>query len=599
MARRSKDQNGLHSEEGSLELSEQDRARLAIGTGKEKLDIIMASRDPVAFVRALPAEDLFFAIQDIGPHDSAELVAMATPEQFQTFLDLDVWQGYLPSPDRILSWLELVNEGASQPEDLRRQRRGMDPELILLVLKDKTSVHSLEENEDPILTSDNWLRSAEGKYVVEIHATGDEGAILRRLIDDFMDESPFEATRLFEAVRWEQRSELEETALRWRNGRMRDIGFPELEEAIQIWAPLPASWKPRESAADFGPVSGAPGILLAGSKDELFLDRVLSGLGEDNRPQVNEKLIFLLNCALVADQTSPTDLDLAQNTLRSTRDLLSLGLELLSEGSEERGQSLLEANTAIDIFRYAVTRVRKLAQKATPAAEALRFGTGSLIALDSPESELLSGLLRRRPRFFDPRDVKQSKTRPSSGLRAPRTPADLEVLEHAIGLARLLGAMLAQLQVDKESFLDIASQAGRTASSLSANQLVLAAAIRALLAKQNGKTLAVSELAAPLSVEQLESFAKRLEDGQVSSSDHQELEAIFKQLAADSSPEDQAKIPFFTARSVALLESEVGAPAQKGSLDPRFVECVPIQSDDATEQLLEEDEEAQDGEGED
>ena len=40
-------------------------------------------------VSALPAEELYFTLLDVGADDAAELVAMATPEQFRHF-DLGV-----------------------------------------------------------------------------------------------------------------------------------------------------------------------------------------------------------------------------------------------------------------------------------------------------------------------------------------------------------------------------------------------------------------------------------------------------------------------------------------------------------------------------
>src|SRR5437660_186792 len=99
---------------GGLPTVAVSRAMLATARGRKKLDIILDAPDPKAFVRQLPAEDLYFAIREIGQEDSAEIIALASAGQFRSFVDLDVWREGLPDSQRILGWLELVAEGATE-----------------------------------------------------------------------------------------------------------------------------------------------------------------------------------------------------------------------------------------------------------------------------------------------------------------------------------------------------------------------------------------------------------------------------------------------------------------------------------------------------
>src|SRR5205814_7138922 len=102
-----------------------------------------------------------------------------------------------------------------------------------LVLHEQLRIHSLEETPDPPVQdwSRTW-RTPEGKYVVEFVAEKTDYATLRQLMEDLFSQGPFEAMRLLESIRWEVPTELAEIARKWRDGRLRDLGFPQLEEAM-------------------------------------------------------------------------------------------------------------------------------------------------------------------------------------------------------------------------------------------------------------------------------------------------------------------------------------------------------------------------------
>jgi hypothetical protein len=540
------------------------RAMLATAPGKRKLDLIFDSPDPRQFIRRLPAEDLYFAIREIGLDDAAQLVALASPGQFRTFVDLDAWSRDQLVPAGVLTWLRLAHAGGER-EALREKRKSLDPEVVLLVLKGMTIVHSLEENDDPVLSSSNFLRTAEGKYIVEITDEGDEGLMARRVIEDFIDDNPFEATRHFEAVRWELATELEETALRWRTGRLRDLGFPELEEAVQIWRPLPSGWTPAEFASPTGPVAGVPAMLLASSRAPLFLDRAAALLPDEARPRFNEGLIYLLNCALVADGIEPKNADLARSTLSATRDLLSLGVELASDGDEDRAVAMLGTTPATELFRLAVTRVSELSRHAAAAARRVSPGAGSATNLDSPEAELLAGLKRKRPRLYEP-PVAGARSNADGDFRALRDRADLARAAQVVERAEAIGELLEVLGVDAARFETLADAAGRAPAAVTIGQVVSTAMLRAA----RGVSPDLEPLAGAALVEACAVF----ENGRFTAEAASRLEAWAGTLGDRVSPARRGPLGEVFARWRARLEEELGRPAAAGSVDPRHVEAV-------------------------
>lgn len=548
---------------GGLPTLAVSRAMLAAAPGRRKLDVVYGASDPRTFARRLPAEDLFFAIKEIGLNDAAELVGLAAPSQFRTFVDLDGWEGSEPDPHRILLWLRLAWEG--DPRTFRAKRAALDPEVVLVVLKTQTEVHPLEDGElQAALRSDNFIRTPDNKYLVEILAEGDDGAMVRRVLEDFIDESPLEAIRLFEAVRWEIRTELEETALRWRTGRLRDLGFPDLEEAIRIWAPLPAEWKPREGRPPAGAVAGVPALLLATSQAQLLLDRVAEHLPDEARPLFNEGLLYLLNCSLVADGVAPRDLDFARSTLAATRSMLSLGLEEAAGGDEQEALRILSTTPASELFRLAVTRLKHLALEAGKVLARTRIADGPSL-LDSPAAEVLAGVRRKRPRLYDP--PKEGEKPSSSELWRPfRSRADLTAVRDALQQASVLADVLAVFDLSDASFEQLADACGRAATAITIGQLVCTAAARVLLGEQASPD--------PIAPDRASDLCAAFSEGTLREEARQRLEGFFADLRGRIAPSDGEAFEAITRGWVSRLEGEIGSPCRSGALDPRFVEAV-------------------------
>jgi len=533
-----------------------NRALLATAPGREKLTLILDQPDPKKFVRSLPGEDLFFALKEIGLDDAAEVVGLTTPTQFRTFVDIDAWERDTLLPERVLGWLRLAWEGRMGEDAFRAQRAGLDPEVVLHLLRKVGTVHAMDEDGDyPNVMGDNFIRTAEGKYIFEISVEGDDGVMARRIIEDFIDENPFEATRLFEAVRWELDSELEENCLRWRTGRMRDIGFPDLEEALKVWTPLPASWKPRDAAPAHGPVSGVPALLLATTRADLLLDRAAERLADEHRPAFNEGLVYLLNCALVADGIDPKDLDLARASLAGTRDTLSLGLELASEGDVALAAGILATTPAHELFRRAVTELLELQKQANFSGKSVAFGAGPAANVDSPDAEVLTGLRRRRPRLYDPPTAGQK--RPEGAFRALRDRADVLHVRTVLARVDARRALADAAGLTPERFAAIADAAGRTTTATSMDQALRTALVHALL-----------------------DGAPRFEA--LTTDDAARISAVF---ASNSWPERIrtaaapwiARVPAAAGLVegwIAPLEDGLATPARAGTIDPKFVEVV-------------------------
>lgn len=420
------------------------RTALAHARGKKRLDLILGAKDPRALVQALPADEIYFTIRDIGLGDAAALVQLASAEQFKTFLDLDAWRGAHLEPRRTLPWLRAARSGAHlDPKAAARwarKRRGLDPELFHLVLRDTVRVHDLEADEDPELASDHFLRTPEGRFVLEFLVEGVEYLAVRGIVDDLLADDPFLAVRLFSAIRWDLPSELEEGALRWRTGRLADLGYPSLEEALSWFARPPA----RPDAHAPGTPARPAGFFLAALASGTLLDRAVAALPPGEREAVEHQIVTAANAVLVADQVDAGDLEAVRAAFGAARAILELGLEQLAADGGDAVE-VLGTTPVKRIFQEGFGRVLALKWRAERLLSAGGAGTRERPLLDAPWGEALSALAGKRPRYFPGlAGPDEDAGTPAAGAHEPRpflSARELERTSRALGLAEGLAAL--------------------------------------------------------------------------------------------------------------------------------------------------------------
>jgi hypothetical protein len=372
------------------------RAALAKARGRQRLDVILDAKHPQALVRALPADELYLTVRDVGLGDAATLVQLASADQFKVFLDLDAWTREGFDPRRALPWLRAARAGAHlDPRAAARWEKklsSLDPEVLHLALRATLHIHDLEQDPDPEIASDRFMRTPEGKFVVEFLVEGTEYLAVKGLLDDLYAEDPFQATRLLSSLRWDLPSELEESARRWRSGRLADIGHPSVEEALSWFARPPRT----PAAHPAAPPARPPGFFLATLSRGSLLDRAVALLGDDDRDAVEGQVVTAANAVTVADAVDPADPEAVRAAFEAARGYLDLGLERLSGGDAARAAEVLAGTPVKRIFQEGFGRVLELAWRARDlrarAGEAARFG--------SPIDEALAALSGRRPRYF-------------------------------------------------------------------------------------------------------------------------------------------------------------------------------------------------------
>ena len=413
------------------------RRALQNARGKQKLELILGVPNPEQLVAALPPEELYFTLLDIGPDDAPELVSMSSPEQFRHFVDMSAWRGADEGPRtaEVLRWLRLSREGGADPEKFRQQLRSLDIELLALVLRRELRVHDLTEEEPPPPHDPGMAYyTSDRRFLLEFTGSSEYAAV-RQLIEDLYAEDPFGAGRLIESIRWEVPTELEESARRWRDGRLRDAGIPELEEAAAFYARPAARQVQPEEATSLQALSVPPRPVL---------EAALDLLGGEELDRAEESIVYAANAALVANRVPLDDADEVREQLHDARATLSLGLELLSGGDQARAARILVDTPIRAVFQTAMGEAYRLQTRARSIAAQGRLPQAqTATTLDEPLESVVQALSRQRPMFHEP-----GQRRPhalASRFEVARVESLLDEAEATFRLLASLGITPAEL----------------------------------------------------------------------------------------------------------------------------------------------------------
>ncbi len=401
------------------------RRRLGQLDAKDRLEVLLSAPDAAQLIQSLPAEDLYAAAVDVGLADTTELVQMASPEQFRTFVDLGAWLKDRFDAHRAITWLRAAR--GDDPREFLGKVHGLDLDVLQLLLRATTRIHPREEQPD-LDPSGVSLETPDGHYLIEFLVEGAELSAIRALLNELIANDPFQASRLFEATRWELSAELEETAYRFRQARLADLGFPPLEEAESVF-----------TFSEPGPLA----VSSTGSAHDLAIPRVdylaaaLRSTGPDEVEQWEEQLRSLANSVLVAEGAEPGDTAAARRIAEAVRDYLALGFEHLCGADSTRALAVIRQLGLRRIFQIGFSLTLKLKFRAD------RLGRLPLARLDGEylafpgEANVLAALRRKRPLRALP--VEGAEPVPF------RTLAELRSAENAIARAEQQIAFMAAL----------------------------------------------------------------------------------------------------------------------------------------------------------
>ncbi len=69
----------------------QQRHEIIVSDSEKALDMILDAKSPATLTQSFPDQDLYYLMHKIGPYDFIPVLSMATSEQWEYILDVEVW----------------------------------------------------------------------------------------------------------------------------------------------------------------------------------------------------------------------------------------------------------------------------------------------------------------------------------------------------------------------------------------------------------------------------------------------------------------------------------------------------------------------------
>ncbi len=386
---------------------------------EEALDVIISDPTPATLVQSFPHQDLYFLINDIGVEDALPLLSVASSEQWEFFLDAEVWTRDLLDADRLTRWFDLLLKA-----DPHRCVNWMMADHIAFFeayLARYIEVRVREKNEDPSEFGPGWFTFDDWYYIrhrelpeepVEegafyIHP-GDRNDVVFSLLQTISSEDHVRFQGVLHEAMSLLSAEVEEDNYRQHNVRLSEKGFLPFDEALSVYAPLTIEGLQR-GVRKMPPMDDAvsvpqshTGVVDAGT---LFSDAL--ALVEDGvmLSALQMEFAVLCNRVISADQKPVRERSELAAVVKKVCGYISLGLEALNRKESEAkplGQWLVEAGLE-EIFRvgYGLAMALKFSAERW-RKESWLIGRGlSLSLLGEAWMGVAGGLLLPRPLFFD------------------------------------------------------------------------------------------------------------------------------------------------------------------------------------------------------
>jgi hypothetical protein len=402
------------------------RKRILSLPPEKGLSAILESADAKDLVRSFPEEDFHFLIHEIGFGDSLPIISLASDDQWEYLLDMEVWERDRLDPTACTRWLELLFD--ADPNRTIEWLLAEKIDFIAHYLSTNIEVVVRSHEQDPSEIGDAFFTFDDVFYVrfkedpsewQRIDA--EDRAEFKNLRDRFLKRF-LERLAELDHVRYQQvlfestgviPAEAEESNYRFRSVRLAEKGFLPYEEAIGVYQPLapedvgklaPKRSSPLPETEARLPVPFSPFAALdAKNPFAVALKRL------ETRPRFEElqaELAALCNRILSADRKIIRSREQLRPIVEKACGYLEIGLDRLA-GSDirkdpARAAAWIEKTPLSSIFRVGYGAGLELKWRAEKWVKESWFRKEGLPLSFWGEGYMgvLGGLLVKRPLFF-------------------------------------------------------------------------------------------------------------------------------------------------------------------------------------------------------
>lgn len=350
-----------------------------------RMKLIMDDPEPRKLVRALSPQEFYQIIKGVGENDSLPLLASASPSQIAFALDMELWDRWEFCPGKAYEWMEHML--ACGEEETFELLTALEPEFLQLFLLEEIKVTG--DTGDMAIDAErlaDWDHTFDSIYFITF-LNSQHSRLVGALLDIlFRLDRPF-YTDLMEGCRAAIKSEIEELCLQFRNGRLADLGFPEYDQALQIYSPIkPDQYSPSEPKLVLEIDETGSLFIPPGVDEESILRRSLEVSQSES---IALELNSLINSALISEHGGLPNEDSMNSIIKRVYGWLNIAVEFLSQNDLKRATEIIKTERLKRLFQLGCGIVTGIASEAR-ALESADYATG----------KALRGFSASRPKFY-------------------------------------------------------------------------------------------------------------------------------------------------------------------------------------------------------
>jgi hypothetical protein len=374
--------------------------------GNKILDRLLEIENPREAVHSLSSGDFYWLVKRIGDEDCVPLLDLASTDQWQYLIDLEIWKR--DRVDVALSW-----------DWMKRLQQANSERLIKWLLNEgeaftyyhlfKSVELIVTDNDDEVYTLPEGFFSLDGNVYIRVidsnHRETIENIIREISRRDF---SRYQALVL--GLGGLLPAETEEQMYRMKNVRLAEHGFLPHEEAISVYAPLePENLGMRkekgldEVVVDDGVRAMVPlSPLVRAEATNVLTEGILRTADPAFLDRIRLEFAGLSNQLLAADGLLTPELEVLTRSCRKAARYLNLALERLGGRDLSKAQEVLSNHSLVELFRVGFGLALKVKW------EAERWVKGSWFYDQDLDVDfwgerwggVLGGLLAKRPKLY-------------------------------------------------------------------------------------------------------------------------------------------------------------------------------------------------------
>jgi Family of unknown function (DUF6178) len=366
--------------------------------GREELLEVIAR--PTELIRRISEEEMFFTIKELGEDNAPALVAVTTGRQLLYLLDIDLWKKEMLDTYAVARWLEILSRFGE--DKMLQFVQVADPELIMTALEHLIRVKMRNPDLDFVEESDTLPSyTLEDMFYIEFRVPDSEDVLKQFLETVFRWDARY-YINMMQGLATGIPGENEEAALKWRRARLADKGFPEFDEAVEIYHYLQRG-AVREPLAE-----SAPSETDHSEESRYFLGYPLKVMDSNNlfkkclddisdpieKDRMATELAHLSNKVMVADGRDPGSKDELHGSLKKVSGYINIALEEMCGEDVSEALGILRSNHMEILFRRGFSLILDLRKD---AQKLVRNYEGGVENLGHPLAELVKALFQKRP----------------------------------------------------------------------------------------------------------------------------------------------------------------------------------------------------------